>query len=597
MQEGNAHQANVKLKGITAVDGLVMGVARVYSRGNINIDPEPVDESRLPDEKKKFEQARKTVGLTMERLSDFADSRNDSDTRDIMNAQYEILHDPELEASVLRLIDQNSFRAEKAIYDAFQHYIDLIKSSEKSFLVSRLSDLRDVRDRLIHNVQQLTVVASFGKDAVMVAEDVSPIEVITFARSGVRGIICTAGGLTSHASIIANAMGIPMMIGVKKVMRAVRDGDTVILDGLGQNVIVRPDDETTSSYTRVIKWHKEEEKFLRQVIEKPSETLCGTKIQLQANIDFEDEVLNIDKYRAEGIGLLRTDTLLMNSGPITMDRKRQEEFCQTAYSGSGSGPVTVRLLDVGGDKLLSLKAREANPFLGWRGVRILLDRRELLQSQLEAICRVAGRYPGRTRILVPMISCLDEFLDVKKEMEDIQSKIEKRGVPVDRKVKLGIMVEVPSVAIQVDMYASHVDFFSIGTNDLTQYTLAVDRGNNLIASLYQPLHPAVLSLISMTVQAGEKSGIPVAVCGELASDPLAALILAGLGVRELSMTPRLIPKVKQAVRLHDLEEMKSLAANFLSCGTRVERMAIRKEWSDKYELKLKDMRAKTGAPQ
>lgn len=592
MQEEKAHRPNIALKGITAVSGLVMGVARIYSRGNININPDPIDEARLPDEKKKFEQARKTVGLTMERLSDFADSRNDSDTRDILNAQYEILNDPELETRVYQLIDQKSFRAEKAIYDAFQHYIDLIKATDKSFLVSRLSDLRDMRDRLIHNVQQLAVIASFGKDAIMVSEDVSPIEVITFARSGVKGIICTAGGLTSHASIIANAMGIPMIIGAKSVMRTVREGDTIILDGYGHNVIVRPDDDTSSSYTRVIKWQKEEDKFLRHVIDKPAETLCGTRIELQANIDFEDEVLNIDKYRAEGIGLLRTDTLLMNAGPLTMDRSRQEEFCQTAYSGSGTGMVTVRLLDVGGDKLLNIKSKEANPFLGWRGVRILLDRRELLQSQLEAICRVAGRYPGRTRILVPMISNLDEFLEVKKELADMQETLEKRGVPVDRNVKLGIMVEVPSVALQIRHFAPHVDFFSIGTNDLTQYTLAVDRGNNLIASLYQPLHPAVLTFISMTVQAGEEFDIPVAVCGELASDPFAALILAGLGVRELSMTPRLIPKVKQAVRLHDLEEVKMISERLLSCNTRTEREAIRAEWRESYELKLKEERSK-----
>ncbi len=592
MQEEQAHESNIKLTGITAVTGLVMGIARLYTRGNININPEPVEESRLPEEKKKFEQARMTVGMTMERLSDFADSRNDSDTRDIMNAHYEILNDPELEAMVLRLIDEKSYRAEKAIYDAFQHYIDLIKSNEKSFLVSRLADLRDVRDRMILNVQQLAVIASFGKDAVMVAEDVSPIEVITFARNGVKGIICTEGGLTSHASIIANAMGIPMIIGAKSALRTVQDGDTIILDGFGQSVIVRPDDETSSSFTRVIKWQKEEEKFLRKVIDKPSETLCGTRIHLQANIDFEDEVLNIEKYRAEGIGLLRTDTLLMNSGSLAMDQNRQEEFCQTAYAGSGSAPVTVRLLDVGGDKLLNIKAKEANPFLGWRGVRILLDRRELLQSQLEAICRVAGRYPGRTRILVPMISNLDEFLEVKSELAGIQSLLEKRGVPIDRKIKLGIMVEVPSVAIQVRMYAAHTDFFSIGTNDLTQYTLAVDRGNNLIASLYQPLHPAVLALISMTVHAGSESGVPVAVCGELASDPFAALVLAGLGVRELSMTPRLIPKVKQAVRLHDLDEMKALSKAQMDSSTRADREAIHKEWQDKYELKLKEERSR-----
>ncbi len=590
MQEEKAYLPNTKLKGTTAVTGLVMGVARVYSRGNININSDPVDESRLPEEKKKFEQARKTVGVTMVRLSDFAHSRNDSDTRDILNAQHDILNDPELEAMVNRMIDERNLRAEKAIYDSFQHYIDLIKSNDKSFIVSRLSDLRDVRDRLIQNVQQLGMIASFGKDAVMVAEDVSPIEVITFARNGVKGIVCSSGGLTSHASIIANAMGIPMIIDAKSAMRMIQDGDTVILDGYGHSVIARPDEEAASSYTRAIKRHKEEEKQLRHVTEKPSETACGTKILLQANIDFEDEVLNIEKYRAEGIGLLRTDTLLMNSGPLTMDRKRQEEFCQTAFSASGSSPVTVRLLDVGGDKLLNLKDREANPFLGWRGVRILLDRRELLRNQLEAICRVAGRYPGRSRILVPMISNLEEFLEVKRELADMQDNLQKRGVPVDSNVKLGIMVEVPSVALQIRVFAEHVDFLSIGTNDLTQYTLAVDRGNSLIASLYQPLHPAVLTFIAMTVQAGTEFNIPVAVCGELASEPFAALVLVGIGVRELSMTPRLIPKVKQAIRLYEIADMKKLSDALLGCTTSEELKKIRNEWKAGYEEKLREQR-------
>ncbi len=589
-QEESAYLPNTKLDGITAVSGLVMGVARVYSRGNINIDPEPVDESRAPDEIRKFEQARKSVGITMKRLSDFAHTRNDSDTRDIIKAQYEILNDPELEARIKKRINEEHVRAEKAIYDAFQHYIDLIKSTEKSFLAARLADLRDVRDRMVHNVQQLAMIASFGKDAVMVAEDVSPIEVVTFARNGIKGIICTAGGLTSHAAIIANAMGIPMIIGAKKAMRKGRDGDTVILDGYGEKVIFRPDEETTSSYIRSIKRHKEEEKLLRKVLDKPSETLCGTKIHLQANIDFEEEVLNIEKFRAEGIGLLRTDTLLINTGHLTMDRRRQEEFCQTAFSGCGSAIVTVRLLDVGGDKLLNIKDNEANPFLGWRGVRILLDRRELLRSQLEAICRVAGRYPGRTRILVPMVSNLDEFLEVKKELSDMLLTLKRKGVPVDESIQLGIMVEVPSVALQIRLFAKHVDFFSIGTNDLTQYTLAVDRGNNLIAPLYQPLHPAVLAFISMTVQAGEEYNLPVAVCGELASDPFSAMVLAGLGVRELSMTPRLIPRVKQAIRLHSIEEMEQISEDLAGTGTRREQSEIRRKWQEKYAGKLKEER-------
>lgn len=592
MHEENLKKSNAVLKGITAVEGVVMGVVRLYTRGNINIDPEPVDASRIPDEKEKFAQARKSVAMEMQRLTDFANQRKDSQTRDILSAQQEILNDPDLEKMVCNIVEEKHVRAEKAVYDAFQYYIDLIKSSEKTFLVSRLSDLRDVRDRVINNIQQLAVIASFGKDAVIVTDDVSPLEVVTFARNGVRGIICNYGGLTAHASIIANAMGIPMVIDTKSATREAMDGDTVILDGYGQEVILRPDERTTGAYTRAIKRHKEEEKLLRSVIDKPAETLCGKPISLQANIEFEDEVLNIDKYRADGIGLLRTDTLLMNAGPTSMDGKRQEQFCQTAYSGSGSAMVTIRLLDVGGDKVLDLKTREANPFLGWRGVRILLDRRELLRSQLKAICRVAGQQPGRTRILIPMISTMDELLEVKSELALVQKELAQKGVPVDNAIKIGVMVEVPSVALQVRHFAKEVDFFSIGTNDLTQYTLAVDRGNHLISDLYQPMHPAVLTFVSMTVEAGREFDIPVAVCGELASDPYAALVLIGMGVIELSMTPRLIPRVKQAVRLHTIKEMESLAQSMLSCASVNDARQIKKDWQEVYDSKLRDERAK-----
>ncbi|MDG5766181.1 phosphoenolpyruvate--protein phosphotransferase [Balneolales bacterium ANBcel1] len=595
MEDQRSYESNEKINGLTAVSGLVMGVARLYSKGNINIDAEPIEEDQKPEEIRKFEQARQSVSVEVKRLTDFADSREDQQTRDILNAQLQILQDPDLITSVNGLIDNQNMRAEKAVYDSFQQYIDLIKSSDKSFLVSRLSDLRDVRDRLVRNIQQLAVIASFGKDTVMVTAEVTPLEVVTFARNGVKGIICNAGGLTSHASIIANAMGIPMLIDTKTATRQIRDGDTVILDGYNKNAILRPDEETAGLYIRAIKRHKEEEKQLRHVVDKPAETLCGHKVTLQANIDFEDEVLNIEKYRAEGIGLLRTDTLLMNAGPVTMDRKRQEEFCQTAYSGSGSSPVTIRLLDVGGDKVLDIKTREANPFLGWRGIRILLDRKELLRSQLEAICRVAGQYPGRTRILVPMISTLDEFLEVKHVLDETQERVQKKGVPVDNHIQLGVMVEVPSVALLADLFAQHADFLSIGTNDLTQYTLAVDRGNNLISSLYQPLHPAVLTFIAMSVEAGTKHDKPVAVCGELSSDPFAALVLIGLGVNELSMTPRLIPSVKQAVRLHSMDEMKELAKAMQNASTLEQSRQLKADWKKSYQQKLKKERTRPGS--
>jgi phosphoenolpyruvate-protein phosphotransferase (PTS system enzyme I) len=314
-----------------------------------------------------------------------------------------------------------------------------------------------------------------------------------------------------------------------------------------------------------------------RVVELPSVTKCGQEVILRANIEFEEEFDNVKKYRARGIGLLRTESYFIEDEGLE-EYKSKEAFFEKAIKAAGGEPVVIRLFDVGGDKFSDTTAKEPNPFLGWRGVRVLLDRRQLLRSQLKAIMNVAGRYPGKVHILVPMVAVLDEVREIRAEISSIAGAMTQNGRPADPDLKIGVMIEIPSAALMADCLAAEVDFFSIGTNDLTQYTLAVDRSNRLISGLFQQMHPSVFALIKMTADAANEKGIGIAVCGELASKPDAALCLVGLGIRELSMSPASLPGVKKAIRMYSIQQMKELAGAVMRATTEVEVRKVIADW-------------------
>ncbi|MFH5831713.1 phosphoenolpyruvate--protein phosphotransferase [Halalkalibaculum sp. DA3122] len=554
------------LKGVPASNGIAMGKGYIYRRPKPVINTEKISSGSTARHLELFDEAKRVIETELVRLKR---KEVDEISLQVIDAQIEMVNDPELEEQVKQLIEKQNRSVDFAVKQVFDSYLEMLKKSQNQISQERIVDLEDVRDRLIQVATNYSIDLDIEPGSIVVAEDISPREVIQFSDYNISALVTDHGGQTSHASILARSMGIPSVVGTKRTCQLVESSSQIIVDGNEGMVIIDPDQCQLDEYREKIKHQQVEEQKLRRIISEPSVTRDGTPFQLRANIEFAEELPNVQKYKAEGVGLLRTESIYIRKEHFE-NQEKQTDFYSEILQKAGSAPVTIRLFDAGGDKFFSMNADERNPFLGWRGVRMLLDERDLLREQLRAILTVAGRYPGRVKILVPMVSVMEEVLEVKEEISAIQEELRQEGVPVDDRVQVGIMVEVPSVAVKAEAFAKEVDFFSVGTNDLTQYTLAVDRGNELISELYQEIHPAIMSLIHDCVVAAENEQIDIAVCGEIASYPKAALCLVGMGITELSMSPVSIPKVKTLLKKYSVAEMKELADKVLSSSTTAE---------------------------
>ena len=483
----------VALSGAPGCPGIVIGKTSLYHRRRPTVSNVEIDEGQVKYHIDQFYEALKTARLELDELQD----KNKGESAALIRTQIEMLKDPELHERVEHEIEINNRPADAAIKQVFGNYLDVIRETHDEAFLERSVDIADVRDRLIqilHNHNDEVV-----EGAILIASELSPREVIEFSRRNIQGIIMGSGGTTSHAAIIARSMGIPTVVGLKNATELIDDDQTVILDGRNGEVILYPQASTCQNYQNLIDQQVKTKTDFEAICKKPNETADGYPFSLQANIEFTEELSTVQQYRADGIGLLRTESIYLSRENFN-DQDHQEGFYQSILKLTQPHPVIIRLFDAGGDKFFNGQKEEQNPFLGWRGIRMLLDEQELLMSQLNAILRTAAKFPGRVQILIPMISTLDELLDVKELVREVQDQLMEEGIDVDEEIELGIMVEVPSVAMQADIYARHADFLSIGTNDLTQYTLAVDRGNQRIANLYDQRHPAIWQLIEQVAE-------------------------------------------------------------------------------------------------
>ena len=394
----------------------------------------------------------------------------------------------------------------------------------------------------------------------IVARDISPSEAAGIDRSSALGIVTDAGSRTSHAVIVARSMKIPAVVGVRNLTSRVKNGDWIIIDGYDGTVIVNPSDATLFRYGGIQSQKKTFETRLMSVNELPAETLDGVQVTLRANIEKPDEVAVVRQYHADGVGLYRTEFLFLNSRAIPTEEQQYVAYRAIA-EGLAPAPVTIRTLDVGGDKPMPgdphLIGPEANPFLGFRAIRMCLENPVMFKDQLRAILRASAH--GKVELMYPMISGAEELDRANALLDEARAELRARGQAFDEHLRTGAMIEIPSAALTADVLAPKCDFFSIGTNDLIQYLLAIDRGNNRIAHLYEPAHPAVLRVIKQVIDEAQAHKIKVAVCGEMAGDPVYALLLLGLGVDELSMTPTLLPAVKYLIRNTKFSDAKKLA--------------------------------------
>ncbi|MFW6157482.1 MAG: phosphoenolpyruvate--protein phosphotransferase [Balneolaceae bacterium] len=562
----------ITLEGAPASPGLAEGEAYFFQKHQPVIRPNTIAESQVQNQLERFERACELVVAELERLKRKA---QDSESSDIISAQIQIVEDPELRQKIKKLIEEEHQSVDYAVYSVFESYLEMIENSENNILKERSVDITDIRDRIIQIITNNTLDVDIEPGSIVVAKELSPSDLIELSGHDIQALVMDSGGPSSHASIIARALGLPAVVGTRRVAKLLRSCAPLIVDGNRGIVILNPAEETRTRYKREFEQYQQQEEELRKVLDLPSETSDGHPFTLRANVELGEEMPMVTKYKAAGIGLLRTESVYVQKEHFE-NHERQFRFYKSILSDAEDLPVTIRLFDAGGDKLMGMGTKERNPFLGWRGVRMLLDERDLLRQQLKAILKVAGIYPGRVRLLVPMITNVDEMLEVKEEVRRVQKELEQEGKKTDPDILFGIMVEVPAVAIQAKHFAPHVDFFSIGSNDLTQYALAVDRGNEYISSLYRQEHPAVWHLIHQTVQA---SDIPVSICGELASYPEAAACLLGMGISELSMSPVSIPRVKQELVSHSIADCRKLAERVLSAESAAEVDRIFKKWS------------------
>jgi len=490
-----------------------------------------------------------------------------SSEADIFDAHLLMLEDRVLIEEVIKIIREQKANADYAFHTASGRYIAVLEAVQDEYLRERAADLRDLASRVLDNllnVKQLVDLRHLAEPCILVGHDLSPSTTAQLDRNFVLGFATDVGGKTSHTAILARSLDIPAVVGALNISEELETGDYALLDGYNGTVIVNPTDQTLFEYGQLAKIKASLVEKLREIQGQPAVTLDGKIIHLSANIEDQHDVESVLKHGAEGVGLFRTEFLFINRDIMPTEEEQYQVYRQVAEALKPQ-PVIIRTLDLGGDKFSSQLqiAREMNPFLGWRAIRFCLAQPEMFRAQLRAILRASAS--GSVKMMYPMISGVDELNQANAHVEQCKAELRAERVPFDEQLEIGAMIEIPSAALVSDALAKKVNFFSIGSNDLIQYTLAADRTNEKVSHLYEPTHPSIMRLIKMTVEAAHAHGIWVGVCGEIAGDPVLAPLLLGLGIDELSAAPSAIDSVKYIIRRVKSDEVSQLADFALHC--------------------------------
>ncbi|HEY4300496.1 MAG TPA: phosphoenolpyruvate--protein phosphotransferase [Candidatus Didemnitutus sp.] len=557
----------IAIQGIAASRGIAYGQAFLYLESQLDIPHYTVEPIKRASEIARFEQALVTTRQQIARIQQQVKSNLSEEEALIFDAHQMVLEDQALIGETIRELETTGLNIETCFNSVAQRYIEAFAQIDDEYLRERASDIKDVTARVLRVLmgQATATLSELVDKRIVVAHDITPSDAAGVDRSAAMGIVTETGSRTSHAVIVARSMKIPAVVGVRGLTRKVESGDWLIVDGYEGLVILNPTPATLFRYGEIQEGKKSFETRLMSAIDQPAETQDGVRVSLLANIEKADEVGLVKQFRAEGVGLYRTEFLFLSS-PSLPSEERQYETYRTIVEGLAPQPVTIRTLDVGGDKPLpgdpQLIGVEANPFLGFRAIRMCLENPDLFKTQLRAILRASAH--GTVELMYPMISGPEELDRANSLLEEARQELRARGLAYDPNMRVGTMIEIPSAALVADALAEKCQFFSIGTNDLIQYTLAIDRGNNRIAHLYEPSHPAVLRLIRSVMDAAKAHQIKVSVCGEMAGDAIYAPLLLGLGIDQLSMTPSLLPAVKFLIRNTRMADAKKLADEVLA---------------------------------
>jgi len=560
--------AEVVLQGTGVSPGVAVGEVVLFAHEGTFVVERAITEAEVALEISRFEEALIKTRHQISEIQRKVDSALGEEHAGIFDAHLLVVNDRYFINEVTRELREKRRNVEGIITQVAGHYIEMLSRVEDDYLRERATDVRDVTRRIMNNLagEVIDRMDQIDRPCIAVAQDFSPSETAGMNPEIVHAFATDQGSITSHAAIMARALEVPAVVGLHDVTGCLSSGETVLVDGTKGLLIIRPTSERLLACTRRVEEQKTILCELGTLKDKPSETRDGCLIPIAANIERPSEAGHIGKYGAKGVGLFRTEFLFLNAEHLP-DEGAQTEVYANVADQCAPDPVVIRTLDLGGDKFASVLNidPEINPFLGWRAIRFCLAHPEFFKTQLRAILRAgAGR---NISIMYPMISCLEEVLKANVILEECRKELGEEGIPCAGKVPVGIMIEIPSAALTADRIAPHADFFSIGTNDLVQYTLAADRMNENVAHLYQPTHAAVLKLIELVVRAGRARHIPVAVCGEMAASPELVPLLIGLGVNELSISPPSVPMIKDVIRNLCFSECKTLAREALHGGT------------------------------
>jgi phosphotransferase system enzyme I (PtsI) len=552
------------LKGIGVSAGIAIGKVLLLTSSSFSVVKSKISKKDVPREIDRFKKALDAVIKEITKTQNMVKEKIDKEHSHILDAHLMILQDVLLSEETIKKIKEERWNVEYAFLQVIESISGSFASIDAPYLKERINDIRNIGDRVLDNLldREKIKLSELKEKLIVISHDLSPTDTAQMNKEKVMGFATDIGSRTSHTAIMARALDIPAVVGLKNVTSEVKNGDILILDGYRGTVIINPAENIIEKYkqrrTRLII----KQRSLSRLKDLPAETLDGYRVKLMANIELPEELPSVIAHGAEGIGLYRTEFFYFNRDKMPSEEEQFNAY-KTVAEKIAPFPIIIRTLDLGGDKFISQPdiSAEANPFLGCRAIRFCLEQPKIFETQLRAILR-ASIY-GKIKLMFPLISCMDEIIAAKKILLKVKGELKKKNIPFDESTEVGVMIETPAAVMICDFLAKETTFFSIGTNDLIQYSLAVDRVNERIAYLYDPVHPAVLRLLKIITEGGHRNGVEVNMCGEMSGDPLYAPILVGMGIDEFSMSAAAIPAVKKVIRALTFKECKDISERIL----------------------------------
>ncbi|MGF1691166.1 phosphoenolpyruvate-protein phosphotransferase PtsI [Photobacterium kagoshimensis] len=559
------------ISGILASPGIAFGKALLLQEDEIVLNKSSIPADQIENEIQRFFDARKKSAEQLEVIKEKARVTFGEEKEAIFEGHIMLLEDEELEEEIIAFIKENNASADFAIHSIIEEQAVTLESLDDEYLKERATDIRDIGTRFVKNALGINVVnlSAINEEVILVANDLTPSETAQINLDYVLGFITDIGGRTSHTSIMARSLELPAIVGTNDITAKVQNGDMLMLDGINNKIVINPSEDELAQFKATRDEYLAEKEELAKLKDLPAITLDGKQVEVCGNIGTVKDCDGVNRNGGEGVGLYRTEFLFMDRDALPTEEEQYVAYKDVAEAMHGES-VIIRTMDIGGDKDLPYLdlPKEMNPFLGWRAIRISLDRRQILRDQLRAILRASAH--GKIRIMFPMIISVEEIRELKAAIEEYKVELRAEELAFDEDIEIGVMVETPAAAAIAHHLAKEVAFFSIGTNDLTQYTLAVDRGNEMISHLYNPLSPAVLTVIKQVIDASHKEGKWTGMCGELAGDERATLLLLGMGLDEFSMSAISIPRIKKVIRNANFADVKAMAEHALALPTAAE---------------------------